>query len=833
MPIKSLESYLFERKLVNTSSIEILQNATIGIDVEHYLSRIYTFKKEQFLAGIGGIPSSLNDYIQSDLQVFQEFNIKPIFVIPGLKIQLQANDYKTKEYSPQEHHLETIWNKLNSKNSNPYGGYNNLSNESFRLFTDPLPISPMINDLIKQFIANGIDYLISPYDSSFQLSYLYQNKVIDSIYGSTDLLLTHVNKFILGMEFQSKDFRFVDKTKVLNELSLTERQFLDLSIMVGCSVQPVTFPNFPPLPKPNPVQPYPQLSYFKLGLDIVFQYINFNGGSPDLHGYIASLNDPELLDLYMKGHSALKYLPILNDEGNVEPYVIEMAKLGFVNPSDLVDGKKLENGNVVSTDNSQSQTPTLSEANELAKAKNGDAENKTSEDEKPIIKVPTDIHDIISQRLPPELYLYQSIGLVPLSLLGAITQGFLNIRPPPESGLSDGYKRLITSPFYSNLVDGQFNLITQLLTRYYQVKKIKVSYWFKDEVIELNNRLPQPIYKTLNHLISYSGGDSNKAFDLIDFFGNLKEEYPASKTPFYKEIINNQDIISTSLLRTLFSFGIIDNKSNKLSSIGHILSEFIKENKDELNDDYLQELIILLLLIKSNTVKLNQSSKDFTSVPKLFKDSGSDVSLSNDELNKIALVSRVFSLHRFNVHPINYQGPISRSLLNFRSHLKFIKSNLINNLECVLIDLIVRQENNNIKVNYTNKNQWYELIDQLPFYKDLDNTLLGVVAEIFLEYTLKQQKFTSLDKQTLVKSGHDHILNTVFQINNSSFNINVNGINSIRSSQYYEDFNAGLKLWSLFIQLVQTANKIDSTLVSDSTLKEFKETDEWLKEYVA
>ena len=48
MPITSLESYLFERKFANASSIEILQNAVIGIDVEHYLSRIYTFKKEQF-----------------------------------------------------------------------------------------------------------------------------------------------------------------------------------------------------------------------------------------------------------------------------------------------------------------------------------------------------------------------------------------------------------------------------------------------------------------------------------------------------------------------------------------------------------------------------------------------------------------------------------------------------------------------------------------------------------------------------------------------------------------------------------------------------------------
>ena len=76
--------------------------------------------------------------------------------------------------------------------------------------------------------------MISPYDASFQLSYLYQSGIIDIVYGSTDLLLTKIDKFILGMEFQSKDFRFVNKNKVLKGLNLSERQFLDLCIIVGC-----------------------------------------------------------------------------------------------------------------------------------------------------------------------------------------------------------------------------------------------------------------------------------------------------------------------------------------------------------------------------------------------------------------------------------------------------------------------------------------------------------------------------------------------------------------------------------------------------------------------
>lgn len=847
MPIKSLESYLFERKLVNTSSIEILQNATVGIDVEHYLSRIYTFKKEQFLAGIGGIPSSLKDYIQSDLQVFKEFNIKPIFIIPGLKIQLQTHDYKTNELSPQEHHLESTWNKLNAKNNLYSGGYNNLNNESFRLFTDPLPISSMINDLIRQFIDNKIDYMVSPYDSSFQLSYLYQNNLIDSIYGSTDLLLTNIDKFILGMEFQSKDFRFVDKAKILHELSLTERQFMDLSIMVGCNVQPVTFPNFPPLPKPNPIQPYPQLSYFKLGLDIIYQYNNFNGSNMgDLFGYVVSLNDPKLIELYLKGLSAIKYIPVLNIDGEAQLYSVEIAKLGIVNKIDVLSDGELKKFKELHQ--FQHQPNKQVDTNENDDDSND--EEKTGDDSEDLIKIPNDLHEIISQRLPPELYLYQSIGLVPLDILGGITQGKLNIRPPFESGLSDGYKKLISSSFYNKLADCQFNLITQLLARYYQVKKVRVDYWFKDEVVELNNRFTPPIYQQVNHLYHYSD-KSSEEFDIAKFFINLKTSFKPNKEAIEGKVISTrEDVVSTILLRALYLFEIIDNKTNELTKFGLIIQKFIKENQSKLNDAFIQEIILILLLVKSNSIKLNQNAPSFPSVPKYFKDSNSssnnnansginlsEISVNNDELNKITLISRIFSVHKFNIHPINYQGPISRALLHFRSHVKFVQSNLINTMEVSLIDFIARQEHNNIKVKYTNKTDWYKLIKQIPFYKDVNNTLLGVIAEIYFEYAIKLKKFNEqkeekLTKEKMISLTQDHLLNSVFQINNSSFNINVNGINSVKASQFANDLKQGLELWSLFIEAMKVANEIDKSLVSDVYLSEILETNEWLGEFV-
>lgn len=805
MPVQSLESYLFERKLVNTSTIEILQNATVGIDVEHYLSRIYTFKKEQFLAGIGGIPSSLRDYIALDLQVFAEFNIRPIFVISGLSIQPQAKSPRASDLTPQERHLENSWIKLTSRQMNAYG-YSSLSNDSFRLFTDPLPVRPMVNDLIKYFIDIGIDYMVAPYDAAFQLSYLYHSGTIDTIYGSTDLLMTTVDRFILGMEFQLKDFRYVDKSKVLSELALTDRQLLDLAIMVGCNVQPTTFPNLPPLPKPTPLQPYPQLSYIKLGLDAVYQYGLFTGDSEaNLLDYFAGLGDPRIMELYMKGHAAVRFMPVMNKEGNVSLYAAEMAALGV--PIVLIEDVPAD-------------------GEEGGKGKKKAAKKKDTE-----VRIPNDVHDIISQRLPPELYYYQSIGLMPLGILEAITTGYLSIRPGLESGLSDSYKRLITSTTFTDSLDAQFNLVTQLLARYYQVKKISVRYWFKEDAIELNNRMNPTVNRQLAHLLV---DEKELHFSLRRFLLTLEDNYgkkgdDKAEKPA-KALTSGASMVSTALLRGFFLSGIVSRK-NELSPTGQALREFVKREK-EVSDEDLESLVLLLLLIRSKSVDLTRPNREYTSVPKSYKEF-ENATVSSDDQKHITLVSRIMSVKKFHISPINYQGPISRSLLNFRSHIKFIASDFINSIQCILVDMFARQENNTCRLSLGDRGHWTQLVDLIPFFRDCNSTLLGIVGEIYLEYAVKQKtSHPETAKEDVIERTHAHLRNDVFQINNSSFNINVHGINSITGDQLTADISSGFEFWSNFVTLATIANEKDKQLVSDSLMTDISATNAWLADYV-
>lgn len=814
MPIKSLESYLFERRIVSASSIELLQNATIGIDVEHYLSRIYTFKKEAFLAGVGGTPASLKDYIQLDLQVFQEFNIKPIFVIPGLSIESQRDAYATNELSPQEQHRLTTWNKLQSRLANPYL-YNNLNADSFRLFTDPLPLRPMINDLILYFIENEIEYLISPYEALFQLSYLYNIGLVDSIYGSTDILLCNVDKFILGMEFLAKDFRFIEKLKVLYELGLTEQQFLDLSIMVGCNLQPVTFPNFPPLPKPNHIQPYPQLNYFKLGLDIIFQLNGYNPNNnvADLYAYIVSLNDPKMLELYYKGHSAMKYLPILNKEGSVELYSVEMEKLA--KSSAIASEKK-------------TKKPGNKTADEITSIE-GDVVEST-------IAVPNDVHDIISQKLPTELYFYQSLGLLPLPLIEAITHGKLNIRPSADGGSPDSYKKLITSKFFTDSLDNQFNLITQLLARYYQVKRINITYWFKEAKLELNNRMSPTAHQKVSNIWVKESTQEPK-FNLVKFLGKLDDSFIEFSTTAEKdknfEISTNLEVISTALLRSLYLLGLIDNKTRKLDTIVVAINQLLQDPQITISQEEVLELLTLLILIKTNVMKLNEPLKDYNSIPKSFKDPvNSPEELSAVDTKHISLILRVFSLHKFNITAINYQGPISRSLQSFRSHTEFIVNNINNILQCCLLDLTARNDVP-IRLNYESRNEWYGLVDELPFYKGCNSTLLGVVSEIYFEYSLRQKlSYQNRTKEEIISNTRDHLLNSIFQVNNHSFNINVKGANSISGESLFNDFKNGLQFWDKFVKLIGIVHKLDNKLVDNSLYESVLSTDEWMKKFL-
>ncbi|KAH3674591.1 hypothetical protein WICMUC_003137 [Wickerhamomyces mucosus] len=306
--VKSLDSFIFERVLTSALPIEVLKDARVGIDVNHYLSKVLHPKKEQLVDSVGGFPYSLKSSLESDFTTFKEYNIKPVFVFSGHHIADQFNFKYSKDQNTAEVHRHKQWNLYQSYESQNRRRYNNLpvpSSDNFRELFSNFNYETIFTELISIFHEHSIEYLIAPYFSWAQLIYLYEQDFIDTIYGPNELLLSSsIDKFIVALEpTHQKDFRYVDRVKFLKDFNLTHQQLLDLAVSIGCDLQPVTLPIY---------QGFPLNKLFDVGLDILTQ----TGGN--LYNALFQTDDKSLLDRFQRGVIAFQSIPVLKTNGKVE-----------------------------------------------------------------------------------------------------------------------------------------------------------------------------------------------------------------------------------------------------------------------------------------------------------------------------------------------------------------------------------------------------------------------------------------------------------------------------------------------------------------------------------
>lgn len=214
-----------------------------------------------------------------------------------------------------------------------------------------------------------------------------------------------------------------------------------------------------------------------------------------------------------------------------------------------------------------------------------------------------------------------------------------------------------------------------------------------------------------------------------------------------------------------------------------------------------------------------------------YKVVNSTYELNAGEITAINLISKIMSLKKFNSSPINYQGPVSRNLLNFRSFVEFINSALLHTIECVLTDLVVRQVQNNIKLTYENKDEWLKLINQLPFFKNVNNTLMGVMAEIYFEVALKHQKTAGTSPSEAATFATNYITDHIFQVQNPSYNINVYGVNSATTDQIKSDLKDAVTWWKTFVSFSKVINDVDKSLCDDLLFKDINNADAFVSQF--
>ena len=94
--------------------------------------------------------------------------------------------------------------------------------------------------------------------------------------------------------------------------------------------------------------------------------------------------------------------------------------------------------------------------------------------------VPNDVHEVIGQRLPDELYYYLSRGAIGARVLNQLTTSQIYEQCPVDGGESDVYRSLVSEKLNA-MRASSLSLLSYSLTRVYQHRNIELFCWFEPQ----------------------------------------------------------------------------------------------------------------------------------------------------------------------------------------------------------------------------------------------------------------------------------------------------------------------------------------------------------------
>ncbi len=143
---------------------------------------------------------------------------------------------------------------------------------------------------------------------------------IHSIYSSTEALLWPIDKVITSIDWTGS-FTFVDKTRLLADLALTQDQFLDMSILAGCSLSRT----FPPFANDFSLSRILELiRQYKSGIVVCQTWRQDSQIKAQSYG-----------DAFMRARLAVKYSLILTTEGTCTPLPLVVQPAQPVTAADV------------------------------------------------------------------------------------------------------------------------------------------------------------------------------------------------------------------------------------------------------------------------------------------------------------------------------------------------------------------------------------------------------------------------------------------------------------------------------------------------------------------
>ncbi|KAK5584228.1 hypothetical protein RB653_005836 [Dictyostelium firmibasis] len=212
----------FLEKNTKTSNIDVLSDYRIGIEAKPWLLKLPV--QEPFQITMGGLPLTLVDTLEKELNKFKKANIKPFFLFNGLSVLKER-------YTPinqRSQKLSTAWDAY-------YRAQYSSAEKCFQDSEKNLLLS-FIHFIIQYFKQKGIEFFEAPYFAGPQLALFSepsQKNYLNAVYGSQELLLYGVYRLITDIDYEKGSYTWVDLKSILYDLGLTHDQFIDACLLCG------------------------------------------------------------------------------------------------------------------------------------------------------------------------------------------------------------------------------------------------------------------------------------------------------------------------------------------------------------------------------------------------------------------------------------------------------------------------------------------------------------------------------------------------------------------------------------------------------------------------
>lgn len=673
--IRGLEGFLHDAHLLQEESLNVLKNTRLGIDLSYYLRQVLSAPEsaEPLVTAIGGQPIALMSRIESDIRVLEQHRIKPVFVLHGLSPAKRTRPFSYEDRRPGLR--KRAWESYEDDNVA-------LATQLFAS-SNSLHLPDLYRSVLRMCRHHHIEYVVAPYQATGQLVLMerHSKQYVHAMYGPTELFaFDGVDKVILHLNLRHGKFQFASKLAMMRELQCNESEFLDVALLVGmeyCSTFPALQDESTGLVHSAGAPDFRSVAQLvrqnRSGFVLCTQFAD--------HPMVAR---SAYLDQFCHARAMIKYSVVLSpSSGSVIPLPLALFDRGI----------------------------------------------------KP--EIPSDLHEIFSFRLPEQVLLYLSRGLVSTSVLGSLLSGFVIESAPLDNGDSDEYHQFVRgylteSPTSLRCV--AIALVCAAMHPFWRQRKVSAVYWFQphmDVPVPHDASATQKLlaqvdrwYVPASLLDAELRRQNSSTIDIPLCLNTATDAARAARTILPKDssmrLEKKDELVANSLWRFLELRGFL-NAEHTLTTYGRALHTAIQHVR--VNDRLQEPLYLALELLRAGVLHANPYSESIYSGGPSF---GTD-----EEKRRMLLAMRTLSLLPILFQAQPWDAPLSREMLVFNSFVKGLSRSLRSLVEMVTLTLLLRTETRQQRDDYL------DISLSLPFQSDA-NTGMGILIKCYVDalYTL-------------------------------------------------------------------------------------------------